>query len=61
MYKRLYTFLNSNILYTLQFGFRQHYTKSHTLINIIENIRKALDDENIGCGVYVDLQKLLKL
>ena len=27
------------------------------LINITENIRKALDDGNIGCGVFVDLQK----
>ena len=25
--------------------------------NITENIRKALDDGNIGCGVFVDLQK----
>ena len=28
---------------------------SHALINITENIRKALDDGNIGCGVFVDL------
>ena len=27
------------------------------LSNITENIRKALDDGNIGCGVLVDLQK----
>ena len=46
MYKRLYTF-----------GFRQQYSTSHALINITENIRKALDDGNIGCGVFVDLQK----
>ena len=26
-------------------------------INITENIRKAFDDGNIGCGVFVDLQK----
>ena len=26
-------------------------------LNITENIRKALDDGNIGCGVFVDLQK----
>ena len=41
----------------LQFGFRQQYSTSHALINITENIRKALDDGNIGCGVFVDLQK----
>ena len=57
MYKRLYTFLNNNNIYNLQFGFRQQYSTSHALINIIENIRKALDDGNIGCGVFVDLQK----
>ena len=56
MYKRLYIFLNNNnIIYN--FGFRQQYSTSHALINITENIRKALDDGNIGCGVFVDLQK----
>ena len=58
MYKRLYTFLdNKNIIYDLQFGFRQQYSTSHALINITENIRKVLDDGNIGCEVFVDLQK----
>ena len=58
MQKRLYTFLdNKNIIFDLQFGFRQQYSTSHALINITENIRKALDDENIGCGVFVELQK----
>ena len=58
MYKRLYTFLdNKNIIYDLQFGFRQQYSTSHVLINITEKIRKALDDGNIGCRVFVDLQE----
>ena len=54
MYKRLYTFLNNNNIYNLQFGFRQQYSTSHALINITENIRKAVDDGNVGCGVFVD-------
>ena len=54
----MYTFLNnSNIIYNLQFGFRQQYSTSHALVYISENIRKALDDGNIVCGVFVDLQK----
>ena len=58
MYKRLYTFLNNNnSIYNLQFKFKQQYSTSHALIDITENIRKALDDGNIGCGVFVDLQK----
>ena len=57
MYKRLYTYLNNNnIIHNLQFGFRQQYSTSHALINITENIRKSLDDGNIACGVFVDLQ-----
>ena len=60
MQKRFYTFLNSNnILYNLQFGFRQHYSTSHALINITENIRKALDKGNIGCGVFLSIYKRL--
>ena len=57
MYKRLYTFLNKNVIYNLQFGFRQQHSTSHALINITENIRKALDDVNIGCGIFADFQK----
>ena len=58
MYRRLYTFLNNNnIIYNLQLGFRQQYSTSHVLINITENIRKALADGNIGCAVFVGLQK----
>ena len=57
MYKRLYTFLNNNNIYNFQFGFRQQYSTSHALIIITEVIRKALDDGNIGCGVFADLQK----
>ena len=29
----------------------------HDSDNITENVRKALDDGNIACGVFVDLQK----
>ena len=58
MCRRLYTFLNkNNIVYNLQFGFRQQYSTSHALINITENIGKSLDDGNIGCGIFVDLQR----
>ena len=49
--------LITKILSDLQFGFRQQYSTCHILINITENIRKALDDGNIGCRVFVDWQK----
>ena len=52
------TFLNkNNVIYNLQFRFRQQYFPSHALINMTENIRKAPNKGNIGCGVFVELQK----
>ena len=46
----------SFITYSLDL-YNQQYSTSHALINITENIRKTLDDRNIGYGVFVDLQK----
>ena len=43
--------------YDLKFGFREQHSTSHALINMTENMRKVLDDGNIGCGVFVDLKK----
>ena len=40
-----------------QFGFRQKYSTTHVLISLTKDIRKNLDGGNIGCGMFVDLQK----
>ena len=58
MYNRMYNFFSdNNLIYLLQFGFRQKYSTVHALISLTENIRKNLDEGNIGCGIFVDLQK----
>ena len=58
MHNRLSNFLKtSNIIYELQFGFRKKHSTVQTLIDITEKIRKALDENKIACGVFVDLQK----
>ena len=58
MYNRLYTFLMKfNCIYDLQFGFRQGHSTNHALINLTEDIRSALDNNNFAVGVFVDLQK----
>ena len=41
----------------MQFGFRQKYSTENALISLTEIIRKNLDEGNIGCGIFVDLQK----
>ena len=58
MYKRLYKFLyDNNILYDLRFDFRQNFSATHALINLTENLRQALDEGQIGCGIFLVLQK----
>ena len=58
MYNRMYKFFSDNdLIYPLQFGFSQKYSTVHALISLTENIRKNLDEGNIGCGIFVDLQK----
>ena len=58
MYKRLYSFRNNNnIIYNLQFGFRQQQSTSHAFIDITEDIRKALGDDNLCCEGFVDLEE----
>ena len=50
-------FSNNNLIYSLQFGFSQNYSTVHALISLTENIRKNLHEGNIGCDIFVDLQK----
>ena len=58
VYKRIYSFIEDNeCLYSLQFGFRSKHSTTHALIHITENIRSALDKNEVSCGIFVDLQK----
>ena len=58
VFNRLYEFLEKyNCLYKLQYGFRSKHSTTHALIDITENIRSALDDNKLACGIFVDLQK----
>ena len=58
MYNRIYKFFSdNNLIYSLQFDFRQKYSTVHVLISLTESIRKNLNKGNIGCGTLVNLQK----
>ena len=54
-------FSDNNLIYSLQFGFRQKYSTVHALISLTENIRKNLDEGNIGSGIFVNLQKAFSI
>ena len=58
MHKRLYSFLcKYNCIYINQLGFRKHHSTIHDRIGITEHIRYALDNNDITCGILIDLQK----
>ena len=58
MYNRLYKFLETNnLIYSLQFGFRQKHSTSHSLIHLTDKIREQLDKGKFACGIFVDFQK----
>ena len=46
MYNRIESFLDDfEIMYELQYGFRKKHSTNHALLNIIEQIRKCLDNK----------------
>ena len=58
MFNCVYKFLNtSNLIYSLQFGFRQKHSTSHALIHLTDKIREKLDKGHFACGIFVDFQK----
>ena len=58
MHLRLIGFLEGqNLIYARQFGFRKGHSTVHALIDIVERVRKCLDNGEFACGVFVDLQK----
>ena len=57
MYNRIYkSFNGNNRIYLFQFGFREDYAVIHVVINLTGNIRKNLDEDKAGFGVFVDLK-----
>ena len=58
MAKRLNVFLQENsILCNNQFGFRPGFSTEHSLMAIIETIKKTIEEKKYGCGVFIDLKK----
>ena len=58
MYKRLSEFLEiNNVIHSLQFGFRRKHSTADALISLTERIKQTIDDDNYGCGIFIDLKK----
>ena len=50
-----YKLINSH-----QFDFRYNHSTEQAFIILIETIKKSLDNEEILCEVFIDLQKVFK-
>ena len=58
LYVRMYNFItNNNLFYGRQYGFRHKYSTNHALISLTEHIKSNLDQKNIVCGIFIDLEK----
>ena len=58
MNDRLRRFIDQNELFhSLQFGFRKKFSTNFALVSLTESIRKAFDEGNFACGIFLDLQK----
>ena len=58
VHSRVYDFLDSNkCIYENQFGFRKKHSTVHALLNMTEDIRHAIDNDFLVCGVFIDLKK----
>ena len=60
MYERLCKFLDLfEILYTLQFGFRESHSTFHALLSLTETIKNQSIMENLAVASFVIFIKLL--
>ena len=58
MYSRLYNYLNENeILNDKQFGFRARHSTEHAILELIDQVSNAFDNNNFVLGVFIDLSK----
>ena len=58
IYTRVYDYLTINKLISpKQFGFRSKHSTNHASISITEQIKSLMDDNNVVCGIFIDLEK----
>ena len=57
VYKRVYSFLQKNLIFKRQFGFGSGCSSNHTIENLVESIKKYIDNDNYVCSMFVDLGK----
>ena len=58
MYKRLISFINKHLILSKhQFGSRKNHSTDHAIIELTDNITKAMDEGKYTIGIFLDLSK----
>ena len=58
LYCRLIKFINKNdILYDLQYDFRNKHSTQHAILDIVKTKHSNMDNRKYSCGIFIDLKK----
>ena len=58
VYKHVYSFLDKNkLIFKHQCGFRSGYSSNHIIVNLVESIKKCINNDNCVCSVFRHLEK----
>ena len=58
LYSRLINYIDKfQLLYKYQYGFRKNHSTDHALIELVDQIRFSIDNNQMTCGIFVDLSK----
>jgi len=58
LYSRLINYIDKfQILYKYQYGFRKNHSTDRALIELVDQIRFSIDNNQVTCGIFVDLSK----
>ena len=58
IYKRMMHFINDkNVLFSVQYGFREGFSTEHATVDIVSAIQSNMDKRLFTCGIFIDLKK----
>ena len=58
VYDQLLSYLEKEcLLYNFQFGFRKGYSTEYAILETVEKLKSAVDDQKVTCGIFLDFSK----
>ena len=58
VYDQLVSYLEKEcLLFNFQFGFRKGHSTEHAILETVEKLKSAVDDQKITCGIFLDFSK----